>query len=176
MFWGNLGKRQSNAKPPRRIYNYERIYNRKPCNAYLSIDRFRGGDKWMDQRATLQRVVQKFILAEAAQHPVGSISLYAVWTALIPVVAPTHWITAGYRSSANRLEREPIIQIPVSLGGLSTDQIIESIGGPLGFAVDSLIPPNRIDELTQRDRAVFGFTLLSALTLEARDLMRDRKL
>jgi hypothetical protein len=173
MFWW---KRQSDVEIPRRIYSYERIWDRKPCNAYLSIDRFRSGDRWLEKRATLQGVVQQVILNEVAQHPVGSASLYAVWDAIIPKVTPSYWITAGYRSNLNRLDREPIIQIPVSLGALPTDRIIESIGGPLGFAIDSLIPPETLTALTPRDRAVFSFTLLSALTLEVRDLMRDRKL
>jgi len=166
MFWW---KSRSDVEISRRIYSYERIWNRKPINAYFCIDRFRGGDDWIEARNQLKSFVQTELLKDVARYPLGSISLYAAWSAIIPDVRPTHWISAGYRCQIERFEKIPIVRIPLSLSIFATDdRIIERIGGPVGWAVDSLPNPETL-VLSGREKLVFASTLLNALALEVRD-------
>lgn len=166
----NFGKNHEKSRMPRRIYNYERLMGGRPVESYLSIDRVRVRDPWQGQRDSLRTIVQKHILADTAQYPVASISLHRVWASLIPDFAPNYWITSGYRRSDAGLDREPLIQIPLNLEG-TTDQIAEFIGGPVGYAVESLEPPASIESLTPEQRLTFRFTVLSAITIAVRDQM-----
>jgi hypothetical protein len=161
---------------PRRIYSYQRAWNRRPVNAYLAIDRFRSGDDWARARDSLQSFVSRELLRDTARYPVGSVSLYRVWEEVIPTVRPSHWITGGYRCQIDRLEKVPIVKVPVCLPERllpTDDRIAEKIGGPVGFAIDSLPPPETL-VVSNRDKLIFSATLLAALSLEVRDLMRRR--
>lgn len=168
-----IGKNHEKGRVPRRIYNYERVVGRRPIESYLSIDRVRVRDPWQGQRDSLRTIVQKHILADAAQYPVASVSLHRVWAALIPDFAPNYWITAGYRRSDAGLEREPLIQIPLNLEG-TTEQIAEFIGGPVGYAAESLESPASLESLTPEQRLTFRFTVLSAITIAVRDQMSQK--
>lgn len=157
---------------PRRIY-----YNKRSglgnghITGYLSIDEWRSGDYWHESRDRLRKVVHSQLLVEASLFTIGPISFHEVWASIIPSVCPSHWITAGFRSNVTK-KNIPIIQIPVCIG--STDDSIR-VGGSVFFAIDALQLPVSLN-VSKRDRAVFSFTLLSALSIVVRDQMRDRRL
>jgi hypothetical protein len=159
------------ASVSRRVYYVERVgLGRGPITAYFDMHEFRPGENWRTERDRLERVVQKQLLKEAPFAPIGQISLYDVWASIIPSVRPSHWITAGYRSTQDPKIKEPIIHFPASLG--DTDKAIEDIGGPCFFAIDALPYPESIEAIDRRDRAVFCLTLLYAMSIAVREQMR----
>lgn len=166
-----FARRSAKNDRPRRIYYIERSgLGRGPLTAYLSIDEWRSGDDWKESRDRLRTVVRSQLLEEASRVAIGSISFHSVWSSIIPSVCPSHWITAGIRSTVSK-RKTPIIQIPVSLG-VANDAIV--IGGPVFFAIDALPLPKSL-EISRRDRAVFSLTLLSALSIAVRDQMRSTR-
>jgi hypothetical protein len=157
---------------PRRVHYLERIgLGRGPITAYYSLEEWRPGDNWHESSDRLRKAVQKQLLKEATFVTLDSLSFHDVWASIIPSVRPSHWITAGFRSTQNLKAKTPIIQIPACLG--DTDSAIE-IGGLVFFAIDALPYPDSLD-LSQRDRAVFALTLLSALSIAVRDQMRAQR-
>ena len=158
---------------PRRVHYLERVgLGCGPITAYYSLDEWRVGDKWNEASDRLRSIVREELLKEAPYITLGSISLHDVWAAIIPSVCPSHWITAGFRSTKALRSKTPIIQIPVSLG--DTDSAIRDIGGIVFFAIDALPYPESLD-ISSRDRAVFSITLLSALSIAVRDQMRAQR-
>jgi hypothetical protein len=158
---------------PRRVYYNERIgLGRGYITAYIVIEEWRSGDNWHEASDRLRQVVRKELLQEAPYITFGSISLHDVWASIIPSVRPSHWITAGFRSTQILKAKTPIIQIPVSLGG--KDGIVQDVGGVIFFAIDALPQPKSLD-ISSRDRAVFSITLLSALSIAVRDQMRAQR-
>jgi hypothetical protein len=162
-----------NSDRPRRVYYNERVgLGRGYITAYLIIEEWRSGDNWHEASDRLRQVVRKELLQEAPYITIGSISLHDVWAAIVPSVCPSHWITAGFRSTEILKAKTPIIQIPVSIG--TTDSAIRDIGGVVFFAIDALPYPDSLD-ISSRDRAVFSVTLLSALSIAVRDQMRAQR-
>ncbi len=158
---------------PRRVHYLERVgLVREPFTAYYCLEEWRAGDNWHEASDRLRQVVRKELLQEAPYITFGSISLHDVWAAIIPSVRPSHWITAGFRSTQILKAKTPIIQIPVAIGG--TDSAIRDIGGVVFFAIDALPQPESLD-ISSRDRAVFSVTLLSALSIAVRDQMRAQR-
>ena len=153
----------------RRIYSFNGSgLGAEPRTAYLAVDEFRSGDPWELQRDRLRRVVERQLLSHSSIVAVGSISYWRVWAAVIPSLTPSHWITAGYRSTENKWDKVPVIQIPVSLG--SSEGVIHDLAEPMAWAIDALpLPPSL--QLDREKRAVFSLTLLSSLSIAVRDQM-----
>ena len=163
--WSRLADNQ------RRVHYLERIgMGRGDIIPYWDMHEFRPGEDWIQSRDRLQRVVQKQLLKNTPFAPLGQISFYDVWASIIPSVRPSHWVTAGYRSTQSPKIKEPIIHFPASLG--DTDAAIRDVGGPCFFAIDALPCPESIELIDRRDRAVFCLTLLYALSIAVRDQMR----
>ena len=164
-------QKEKNYDTPRRIYYFERGRTGLGDSArtpYLSIDEFRMGDPWRSQRDRLRSVVDRQLLADASFVAVGSISYWRVWASIIPSVVPSHWITAGYRSTESRWDKVPIIQFPASLG--DSEGVLRDIAEQVSWAIDALpLPPSL--QLEKRERSVFSLTLLSALSIAVRDQM-----
>lgn len=159
-----------NHDRPRRVYYFERglglgHYDRTP---YISIDEFRMGDPWRDQRDRLRVVVERQLLVDASVVSIGTISYWRVWASIIPSVIPSHWITAGYRSTLNRWDKVPIIQFPASLG--DSEGVIKDIAEQITWAIDALPLPESL-QLEKSQRNVFSLTLLSSLAIAVRDQM-----
>ena len=153
----------------RRVYYFEpRGLGREFRTPYLSVYEFRSGDSWKSQRDRLRAVVNRHLLADASLVSIGSISFWRVWASIVPSVRPSHWITAGYRSSVNRWDKVPVIQFPASLG--DSEGVLKDIAKPISWAIDALpIPPSL--QLEERERNSFSLTLLSALSIAVRDQM-----
>ena len=135
---------------------------------YLAIDEFRQGDQWKDQRDRLRAVVSRQLLAHASIVSIGQVSYWRVWAAVIPSVVPSHWITAGYRSTESRFDKVPVIQFPVSLG--TSEDVVKDLAEPVAWAIDALpLPPSL--QLSRRERSVFSLTVLSALSIAVRSRM-----
>ena len=171
--WLNNLRTRRNAKNndrPRRVYYFERGLGlgRSTCTPYLSIDEFRMGDPWRDQRDRLRAVVERHLLVDASYIAVGSVSYWRVWGTIIPSVMPSHWITAGYRSTESRWDKVPIIQFPASLG--DSEGVLKDIAEQVSWSIDALPLP---DSLTLKGpkKRVFSLTLLSALAIAVRDQM-----
>ena len=160
-----------NREADRRIYYFESErpgLGHRPRTAYLSIHEYRSGDDWRDQRDRLKRVVERELLCHASIVAVGQISYWRVWASIIPSVVPSHWITAGYRSTENRWDKVPIIQFPASLG--DSEGVVRDIAEPISWAIDALpLPPSL--QLEGSKKRVFSLTLLSALSIAVRARM-----
>lgn len=166
-------KPDSSDDRPRRVHYLERVgLGRESITAYYCLEEWRPGDNWHDASDRLRSIVRKELLKEAPYITLGSISLHDVWASIVPSVRPSHWITAGFRSTQILKAKAPIIQIPVSIG--DTDSAIRDIGGVVFFAIDALPYPESLD-ISSRDRAVFSVTLLSALSIAVRDQMRAQR-
>ena len=173
--WFNNSKRKENEKDSRsrRIYSFNGSRNGfelgvGPRTAYLAIDEFRNGDDWKDQRDRLKYAVERQLLSHSSIVSVGTISYWRVWASIIPIVTPSHWITAGYRSTENRYDKVPVIQFPASLG--DSEGVIHDLAEPMAWAIDALPLPLSL-QLEKRERSVFSLTLLSALSIAVRDQM-----
>ena len=173
--WFNNSKRKDNERTSRtrRIYSFNGSRHgselgSEPRTAYLAIDEFRSGDSWKPQRDRLRYAVERQLLSHSSIVSVGTISYWRVWAAIIPSVAPSHWVTAGYRSTENKYDKVPVIQFPASLG--NSEGVIHDLAEPMAWAIDALpLPPSL--QLEKRERSVFSLTLLSALSIAVRDQM-----
>ena len=165
------GKNEKGKDQPRRIYYFESERSRlgtRPRTAYLSIDEFRAGDTWKPQRDRLRSVVERQLLCHASIVSINSISYWRVWASIVPSVRPSHWVTAGYRSTENRWDKVPIIQFPASLG--DSESVVRELAEPISWAIDALpLPPSL--QLEKRERSVFSLTLLSSLSIAVREQM-----
>lgn len=168
---GKDAKDQRDKDRDRKIYYFEsgRVgLGHRPRTAYLSIHEFRSGDDWKPQRDRLKRVVERELLCHASIVSIGQISYWRVWASIIPSVMPSHWITAGYRSTENRWDKVPIIQFPASLG--DSEGVVRDIAEPISWAIDALpVPPSL--QLEKREKRVLSLTLLSALSIAVRERM-----
>ena len=171
-FNNSKGKKNERNSRSRRIYSFNGSgLGTEPRTAYLSIDEFRSGDSWKPQRDRLKYAVERQLLCHSSIVAVGSVSYWRVWAAIIPSVTPSHWITAGYRSTENKYDKVPVIQFPASLG--SSEDVIHDLAEPISWAIDALpLPPSLT--LKERERAVFSLTLLSSLSIAVRDQMSRR--
>lgn len=162
-------KNEKDQKRPREIYRFERSgLGYELRTPYLTIHEFRIGDPWKTQRDRLRRVVDREFLADASIVSIGSVSFWRVWASIIPSVAPSHWVTAGYRSTLNKWDKVPIIQFPASLG--DSEGVLRDIAEPISWAIDSLPLPESL-QLEASKRRTFSYTLLSRLSIAVRDQM-----
>lgn len=175
-WFNNLGKKDDRNRARRRVYYFDNTnsagdgYDLGPRlrTPYIAIDEFRSGDDWKDQRDRLRRVVERQLLCHASIVSIGQISYWRVWASIIPSVRPSHWITAGYRSTVNRWDKVPVIQFPVSLG--DSEGVVRDLAEPMAWAIDALqLPPSLT--LEKSERAVLSLTLLSSLSMAVRDRM-----
>jgi len=173
-WFDNLGRK--NEEQRRRIYYFDNtdstgdgsLLGPRFRTPYLAIDEFRQNDDWKDQRDRLRRVVERQLLCHASIVSIGQISYWRVWASIIPSVRPSHWITAGYRSTVNRWDKVPVIQFPASLG--DSEGVVKDLAEPMAWAIDALRLPSSLT-LERSERAVFSLTLLSALSMAVRDQM-----
>jgi len=158
----------------RRIYYFDKKGDGLgfwPRTIYIEIDEFRSGDPWRSQRDRLKLVVERQLLSHASVVSIGQISYWRVWGNIIPSVRPSHWITAGYRSTKSRWDKVPVIQFPASLG--TSESVLQDLAKPMTWAIDALpLPPSL--QLERSERAVFSLTLLSELSIAVRDQMGRR--
>ena len=171
-WFNNLG-RKNERRERRRVYYFDGTRHGSdvgpnPRTVYLSIDEFRYGDDWSGQRDRLKYVVERQLLCHSSIVAVGSISYWRVWAFIIPSIAPSHWITAGYRSTENRLDKVPVIQFPACLG--NSEAVVLDIADKMAWAIDALPMVGSL-QLEKRQRSVFSLTLLSALSVAVRDWM-----
>jgi len=167
--WFQKSSRNDERNGSRRIYSFNGSrLGPELRTAYIAIDEFRQGDLWKDQRDRLRIVVSRQLLAHASIVSIGQISYWRVWAAIIPSVVPSHWITAGYRSTENKWDKVPVIQIPVSLG--TSESVVRDIAEPIAWAIDALQLPESL-QLSKRERSVFSLTVLSALSIAVRSRM-----
>ena len=169
--WFNKSRSRRNGRDnerPRRIYYFERGLGMGDRTPYLSIDEFRMGDPWRSQRDRLRAVVDRQLLADASFISVGNISYWRVWASIVPSVIPSHWITAGYRSTSSRWDKVPIIQFPASLG--DSEGVLRDIAEQVAWAIDALPLPESLTMEGPKKR-IFSLTLLSALSIAVRDQM-----
>ena len=169
--WFNNSKHKNNGKRSRRVYYFDRRGDGlgiRPRTPYLEIDEFREGDPWKSQRDRLKRVVERQLLCHASIVSIGQVSYWRVWGSIVPSVIPSHWITAGYRSTENHWDKMPVIQFPASLG--ASDGAVRDLADPMAWAIDALQIPESLT-LENSQRAVFSLTILSALSIAVRDRM-----
>ena len=167
--WLNKSRGKDERDKDRKIYYFDQSrLGHGPRSVYLRIDEFRSGDDWKNQRDRLKRVVEREFLSHASVVSVGQISYWRVWGRIIPSVMPSHWITAGYRSTQNRWDKVPVIQFPASLGDSAS--VVKDLAKPMAWAIDALpIPPSL--QLEGREKRNLSFTLLSELSIAVRDQM-----
>ena len=171
--WFNNLKRK-NEEQSRRIYYFDKRGDGLgvwPRTIYIEIDEFRSGDDWKNQRDRLKLVVERQFLSHASIVSIGQISYWRVWSSIIPSVVPSHWITAGYRSTRNRWDKVPVIQFPASLG--TSESVLKDLAKPMTWAIDALPLPLSLT-LERSERAVFSLTLLSELAVSVRGQMSRR--
>ena len=164
------GKHANDRERPRRIYYFERRsgLGGRIRTPYLAIDEFRVGDDWKDQRDRLRLVVERELLSHASIVSIGQVSYWRVWAAIVPSVMPSHWITAGYRSTENRWDKVPVIQFPASLG--DSDSVVKELAEPMAWAIDALPLPTSL-QLEKHERNSLSLMLLSSLSIAVRDRM-----
>lgn len=174
--WFNNLRREEDHGKRRRIYYFDNrdragdgsYLGPRLRTAYLAIDEFRPGDDWKSQRDLLRRVVERQLLSHASIVSIRQISYWRVWASIIPSIRPSHWITAGYRSTQNQWDKVPVIQFPVSLG--DSEGVVRDLAEPMAWAIDALQVPDSL-QLQKSERAVLSLTLLSALSIAVRTRM-----
>jgi|GEM_PF-3678041 len=174
--WFKNSKRKNEQNRARQIYYFDRRGHGYELGSrlrtpYLVIDEFRSGDEWKSQRDRLKRVVERQLLAHASIVSIGQISYWRVWASIVPSVIPSHWITAGYRSTENRWDKVPVIQFPASLG--DSEGVVKNLAEPMAWAIDALQVPESL-QLKNSEKAVLSLTVLSALSIAVRDQMSRR--
>ena len=176
--WFNNLRREDHGKR-RRIYYFDNgdsegdglHLGTRLRTVYLSIDEFRPGDDWKSQRDRLRRVVERQLLSHASVVSIGQVSYWRVWASIVPSIRPSHWITAGYRSTQNQWDKVPVVQFPASLG--TSESVVRDLADPMAWAIDALQVPESLT-LQKSERAVLSLTLLSALSIAVRDRMNHR--
>jgi len=174
--WFKNSKRKHEQNRARQIYYFDRKGHGYELGSrlrtpYLVIDEFRSGDEWKSQRDRLKRVVERQLLCHASIVSIGQVSYWRVWSSIVPSVIPSHWITAGYRSTENRWDKVPVIQFPASLG--DSESVVKDLAEPMAWAIDALQVPESLT-LKNSEKAVLSLTLLSALSIAVRDQMSRR--
>ena len=174
--WFKNSKGKHERKQARQIYYFDRRGHGHDLGPrfrtpYLGIDEFRSGDEWTSQRDRLKRVVERQLLAHASIVSIGQVSYWRVWASIVPSIEPSHWITAGYRSTENRWDKVPVIQFPASLG--DSEAVVKDLADPMAWAIDALQLPESLT-LKKSEKAVLSLTVLSALSIAVRDQMSRR--